>query len=124
MSFEAIRSVLEHSSTKGAARMVLFALAYHAHPDGTGAWPSVQKLQAETALCRRSVQEALRKLEGLGEIERAGRHDSGKTIYTVRIVDEPRKVVPLPTARMRGAAPAGPRNADRDLDALDGVTRQ
>lgn len=86
MSFEAIRWVYDHSLATKAARSVLLALAYHAHRDGTSAYPSVSTLIRETAYNRRTVQHALRDLEHAGEITQTGTHSSGTTIYRVNMV--------------------------------------
>jgi DNA-binding transcriptional ArsR family regulator len=45
------------------SRGVLQALAEHAHKDGSGARPSVMRLQYRTGYDRRTVQRALRRLE-------------------------------------------------------------
>lgn len=45
------------------ARHVLQALAEHAHKDGTGAYPSVLRIQYRTGYDERTVQRALRRLE-------------------------------------------------------------
>ena len=50
------------------ARHVLQVLAEHAHKDGSGAHPSVLRIQYRTGYDRRTVQRALRRLEGAGLI--------------------------------------------------------
>jgi predicted transcriptional regulator len=54
------------------ARHVLQVLAEHAHPDGTGAHPSVLRLQYRTGYDRRTVQRALRRLEDANLIKPDG----------------------------------------------------
>ncbi|RYJ29382.1 hypothetical protein CU044_2123 [Streptomyces sp. L-9-10] len=54
------------------ARGVLQALAEHAHKNGTGAYPSVLRLQYRTGYDRRTVQRALRRLEDGNLIEADG----------------------------------------------------
>jgi hypothetical protein len=54
------------------ARFVLSALAEHAHPDGTNAYPGVPKIQHKTGFSRRTVQEALARLEKGGLIVATG----------------------------------------------------
>lgn len=54
------------------ARFVLSALAEHAHPDGTNAFPAVPRLQYKTGFSRRTVQDALTRLETGGLIVAAG----------------------------------------------------
>ena len=51
---------LEVSSVE---KLVLLALADHARDDGTGAYPSVERLVKKTSLSRRGVQTILRRLE-------------------------------------------------------------
>ncbi|GAB2865299.1 helix-turn-helix domain-containing protein [Lentzea nigeriaca] len=53
-----------------ALAFTLTALANHAAPDGTEAFPSVERLMAYTRLSRRTVQRSLRALEELGLIRR------------------------------------------------------
>lgn len=50
------------------ARHILWALAEHAHEDGTNAFPSVLRIQYRTGFDRRTVQRALRRLEDAGLI--------------------------------------------------------
>ncbi|MDX2710077.1 helix-turn-helix domain-containing protein, partial [Streptomyces sp. PA03-6a] len=54
------------------ARHVLQALAEHAHKDGSGAHPSVLRLQYRTGYDRTTVQRALRRLEKGGLIQAEG----------------------------------------------------
>lgn len=64
------------------ARHVLQALAEHAHRNGTGARPSVLRLQYRTGYDRRTVQRALRRLEDAGLIDAQGAVN-GCTSYTL-----------------------------------------
>lgn len=66
MSVESLSTVLHHSKAKGTTKLVLVGIANH---DGDGgAWPSVGTLMRYTNAGRRTVQDALRALQGLGEI--------------------------------------------------------
>jgi len=49
---------------------VLLALANHAHPDGTSAFPSVARIMRYTLLSERAIRNHLAGLEKLGLIER------------------------------------------------------
>jgi DNA-binding transcriptional ArsR family regulator len=53
----------ERGKPDTTARHVLQALAEHARPNGSGAHPSVLRLQYRTGYDRRTVQRALRRLE-------------------------------------------------------------
>jgi len=59
--------------------LVLLVLAEHAHKDGGGAWPSVQRIAQLARLSIRGTQSALRKLESAGVIEATPR--TGTTTY-------------------------------------------
>src|SRR5437899_3034472 len=52
------------------ATFVMLVLADHASDDGTGIWPSVDRLAPRTRLSTRHVQRTLRCLEGDGLIEK------------------------------------------------------
>lgn len=74
MSIEAINWALNHApiptdrKDASALAITLIALANHAGPDGTEAFPSVERLTVYTRLSRRTVQRSLRSLEELGLI--------------------------------------------------------
>jgi DNA-binding transcriptional ArsR family regulator len=76
MSIEAINWALNTApiptDRKDAAALAvtLIALANHAGPDGSEAFPSVERMQRYTRLSRRTVQRALRSLEELGLIRK------------------------------------------------------
>lgn len=82
MSNEAVKWAMDDApmllTEKGkpdtTARQVLWALAEHAHKDGSGARPSVLRVQYRTGLDRRTVQRALRRLEDGKLIEPEGVH--------------------------------------------------
>lgn len=68
MSVQATTWVWNHSKAQGIDRLVLLALADHAHPDGSHAYPSVATLAEMTTVSERTVQRSLRHLTDLGEI--------------------------------------------------------
>jgi hypothetical protein len=68
MSVKVSDAVWKHSRAKRGTKLVLLAIANHAHDDATGAWPGQALLAAETGLNERSVRFCLDKLVGLGEL--------------------------------------------------------
>jgi hypothetical protein len=56
--------------TSHSTRFVLVSLANHAGESGTGAFPSIDTIGAETGLSRRTIQTCLRELADAGLIER------------------------------------------------------
>lgn len=72
MSIQAMAWVLEcERTTTGAERLVLLALANHAHHDSWECWPSIELIGDEANIPRRrTVQAALADLEAKGLIER------------------------------------------------------
>jgi hypothetical protein len=68
MSVQATTWVWNQSKAGGTARLVLLALADHAHPDGTHAFPAVAELARMCGVSDRTVQRTLRDLEASGEI--------------------------------------------------------
>jgi Helix-turn-helix domain len=84
MSVEAISSALNlapvpadrRGQPSSACKFVLVALANHAGPDGSGAFPSVATLVRYTGLSERTVRTCLDRLEAGGIIRRATRTSS------------------------------------------------
>ena len=71
MSIEAINWALNHAPCENSTqKLVLFALANHAHPDGSSAFPSVARIMRYTLLSERAIRLHLAGLEELGLIER------------------------------------------------------
>lgn len=71
MSVEAIAWVLNHAPVESpVSKLVLVALANHAHPDGSAAFPSVATICRYTCLSERSVRQHLDSLEKQGVIRR------------------------------------------------------
>lgn len=65
-------------------RHVLQVLAEHASPDGTGAHPSVLRIQYRTGYDRATIQRALRRLEKAGLIAKDGIRE-GRTRYKLTL---------------------------------------
>lgn len=71
MSVEAISWVLNSAPVESpVSKLVLVALANHAHPDGSAAFPSVGTICRYTCLSERSVRQHLDALEKAGVIRR------------------------------------------------------
>jgi hypothetical protein len=71
MSVEVISWVLNEAPVQSpVSKFVLVALANHAHPDGTAAFPSVKTICRYTCLSERSVRQHLDNLEAQGIIKR------------------------------------------------------
>lgn len=68
MSVEAMAIALHHSRASGTAKVVLIGIANHAG-DG-GSWPAVATLARYANVHPRKVQEAITRLEQLGEVRR------------------------------------------------------
>jgi len=79
MSVEAIRWVMEHPLRR-SDQHVLLVLAYHARPDGSGAYPSQVTIAREAGgLSRATVARAIGRLHAAGRIERiSGRGRSNR----------------------------------------------
>jgi hypothetical protein len=83
VSLKAMTWVLDDSPATGGARLVLLALAEHAHDDGAESYPAVETLARRARMSRRGVQQALRKLEGDGAIAPDGLGPRGQTKWRV-----------------------------------------
>jgi hypothetical protein len=95
MSFDVTAAVWRRSRARGAAKLVLLALANYANRDG-GCYPSVAALVGKTGLSRRAVQDGLRQLEALGEIVTArggGRRRPSE--YRITLVGAPGRNGPV-----------------------------
>lgn len=84
MSLPIFTWVLDHSEERLGNRLVLLALAEHAHDDGTKAFPSIETLTRRTRLSERQVRNCLRALQASEAVEQTGKTKSGTNIYTVR----------------------------------------
>ncbi len=86
MSLQAQEAVRKHSRARGNARMLLWAIATYAGPDGSGAFPGNKLLRADTKLSERGVRYNLRRLEELGELRTAiGAGPGGSNLYTITL---------------------------------------
>src|ERR1039458_10597198 len=88
MSNEAQAWVGQKSKAKGSELLVLYIIANHAHPDGSGSWPSVRTIAAESKMSERGVRYIIERLEGLGDIEvervkHGGDKWTGRKEYTI-----------------------------------------
>lgn len=66
MSVEHVAVVLHHSRARGSDKVIIIGVANHAG-DG-GAWPSVNTLARYANVSPRAAQDALRRLERMGEL--------------------------------------------------------
>lgn len=79
MSWQSVKSVLEHSRSKRAARAVLLVIAWHADEHGAEAYPSLETLADESGVSRRTVMSAIDELERAGEIAVSKGRGRGQT---------------------------------------------
>lgn len=115
MSVRVLSWVLDHSPVENAVeRLVLIALADHAHDDGTGAYPSVNKLCRKTKRDRSTVQRALGRLQDQGAISEQYVRGDGVRVWAV-ITGGPaddEAFFRLPqSGEPQSAAPPGPQSA-------------
>jgi len=86
MSWQAVQQVLEHSPSRHGARLLMLAIAHHAKPDGSGAFPSITTLCRETKLSERAIWRHRSDLEASGELSlRTTRGNGGRTFYTIQM---------------------------------------
>lgn len=85
MSWDAMQAMLDHSRAEGLARTVGLVIALRAEPDTNLAWPSNEDLM-RWGFSERTIQNALRKLEQLGELVRRTELQSvqRRRVYLVR----------------------------------------
>ena len=110
MSWQSVRSVLQHSRSKGSARLVLIVVAEHADNDGTKSFPSLNMLMNEACLSERAVWYALKQLVDMGELVLSG-HGYTATVdhpYSICLsVENPSKKAD-PVVEKEGMASANP----------------
>lgn len=85
-------------------KLVLLAMADHARDDGTGCYPSVDRLARKSSLSRRGVQKIARRLEQAGLIE-PSKVSRGRRSTEYRITldnREPRSLFPPTQPRTPG----------------------
>lgn len=102
MSIRCSARVWKYSRSKGSTKLILLAVADHAHDDGTGAWPSQTTLAEKTGLSERTVRRELKRLEQMGEL-RAVKREGLTTLFSVTTPDKlsnstPDKLSPTPDA--------------------------
>ena len=85
MSVQALGWVLENSAARLGARLVLIALANHAHDDGSNAYMSQATIAREARLTVRQVRRCLNELETSGEIIRSGKTEHGVVKWQLRM---------------------------------------
>jgi hypothetical protein len=85
MSVQALSWVLENSAARLGARLVLIALANHAHDDGSNAYMSQATIAREARLTVRQVRRCLNELETSGEIIRSGKTEHGVVKWQLRM---------------------------------------
>lgn len=82
MSIQAVAWVLEHSKSKGTARLVLIALANRVGREDGECWPSMRTVASDAGVASPStVKDAVERLEALGEViilEKGNARRSGK----------------------------------------------
>jgi Helix-turn-helix domain len=99
MSVQAIAWVLESSTSRLAARLVLLSIANHANATGDNAWPSIPRIAGEAHLSERQAQRAIKELCTLGElIVYLGAGPSRSNVYRV-VMDGDKLSPPLVTNR-------------------------
>jgi hypothetical protein len=108
MSYEAMEYVLSHSLSVGSSKVILTVIARHANVQGE-AWPSLDLLGAYAHIGERAIRNALRDLEGKGELVTVihggpvGRSDQRNNLY--RVVMPACGCARADTGRIRHAPP-------------------
>lgn len=67
MSIQAVAWVLEHSESRGLARLVLISLANHVNDQGE-CWPSIRTVAREAGVGKSTAARCIGELAGLGEL--------------------------------------------------------
>lgn len=68
MSHQATTWVLERSEQEGRNFVVLFVIANHCSPDGTGAFPSIDRIAGQARICEKTARTSIQELEDSGEL--------------------------------------------------------
>lgn len=82
MSIEAVGRTLA-APLGGNPKVLLLGIANHAHPDGTNAYPSIERLAGYCHCDRRTAQRNVRKLQDDGFIEPEGVGPVGQTRWRI-----------------------------------------
>jgi len=85
MSVKVMGLVWDIEGLTSAEKLVLLAYADHASHDGSGIWPSINKIARKTSLSRRTVQRATKNLEDMGWLINYGHHESGTNLWRIPI---------------------------------------
>lgn len=84
MSVQALSWVFSFSKSAHSARHVLLSIANHAKADGTGSWPSYERIAQESMIDRSTVRLALSELVELGELAiQSGDGPHGCNLYSL-----------------------------------------
>lgn len=89
MGYEVVRQVLERSSARQGARMVLTVLADRADAKSGECFPSMDTISAEAGISKRQAIRCVQKLVNLGEVSIAekGGGRGNRTTYRVTLGD-------------------------------------
>jgi hypothetical protein len=85
VSVQALGWVLDRAEARLGARLVLIALANHAHDDGSNAFISQERIATEARLTGRQVRRCLKELEAAGEITRTGTKHHGVVVWQINM---------------------------------------
>jgi len=87
-AFDPMRLAAAAVDITGAARGVLWAIAFHARRDGTWSFPSQARIAVESGVSERHVRRCLIDLEEAGYIQRMGKRRSrrGKPVIVWKVV--------------------------------------
>jgi biotin operon repressor len=97
-------------------KLVLLAMADHARDDGTGCYPSIDRLAKKSSLSRRGVQKIMRRLEQEGWIV-PSKVSKGRltTEYRITLANrEPRSLFPAGQPRTPGHSTANLSASNRE----------
>jgi hypothetical protein len=108
MSVRVLSWVFDHSPVEHRGDLlVLLVLADCARDDGSGAYPSVEKLGRKARLSRRGVFDALIRLKAVGAIEAQGRGPHRTVSYRVVMAGTVQLLHGATTARVQSATRKG-----------------
>lgn len=83
MSWQAVKAVLEESTSRGSARLVLLVIAEASGPDGTGCRRGKPSIAVRAGLSRATVTEAIGVLAASGELAVEGRRGLANRYHVV-----------------------------------------
>ena len=96
MSWQVTEAVLQHSTARSGARLVLLAIAARADAETGEAWPSVETIAAEAGLKPRQTQAMIRRLELAGElVTQVGRGRNHTSVYRVTCLEKVQSSAPF-----------------------------